>query len=69
MAHMILRLPAVKARTGLSRSTIYLRISRGQFPAAYSLGGRAVGWLESEISAWIADKIQRVNAENGGCQV
>jgi Predicted transcriptional regulator len=57
MSYSILRLPAVKARTGLSRSTIYLRISQGTFPARYSLGARAVGWLESEISAWIANTV------------
>lgn len=57
MSQSILRLPAVKARTGLSRSTIYLRIAQGTFPARYSLGARAVGWLDSEISAWIAEKI------------
>jgi hypothetical protein len=45
MTHTILRLPAVKTRTGLSRSTIYLRVSQGTFPKPVSLGGRAVGWL------------------------
>ena len=45
MPHTMLRFPTVKARTGLSRSTIYLRISRGTFPAPVSLGGRAVGWI------------------------
>jgi len=49
MAHKILRLPDVKKRTGLSRSTIYLRITNGDFPAPISLGGRAVGWTEAEI--------------------
>ena len=49
MPHTMLRLPTVKARTGLSRSTIYLRISRGTFPAPVSLGGRAVGWIEAEV--------------------
>jgi prophage regulatory protein len=34
MTHTILRLPNVKASTGLSRSTIYLRISQGTFPQA-----------------------------------
>lgn len=68
MAHAILRLPAVKARTGLSRSTIYLRIAQGKFPARYSLGARAVGWLESEISDWIAEKTQRVGHESRGGQ-
>ncbi len=54
MSNTLLRLPAVKARTGLSRSTIYLRMSRGEFPKQISLGGaRAVGWLESEINSEI----------------
>lgn len=68
MAHSILRLPAVKARTGLSRSTIYQRIAQGSFPAAYSLGGRAVGWLEADVSAWILDKVQRSVADGRGHQ-
>ena len=58
MANVILRLPHVKKRTGLSRSTIYLRISNGEFPTPISLGGRAVGWLESEVNDWLETKIQ-----------
>lgn len=58
MAHTILRLPAVKARTGLSRSTIYLRVSGGTFPKPVSLGGRAVGWIESEIQEWLERRIK-----------
>ena len=57
MVTSILRLPSVKARTGLSRSTIYLRISNDQFPRSISLGGRAVGWLESDIQEWIETKV------------
>jgi prophage regulatory protein len=57
MADSILRLPAVKTRTGLSRSTIYLRVSQGTFPRPVSLGGRAVGWVEEEIQSWLAEKI------------
>lgn len=53
----ILRLPAVKQRCGLSRSTIYLRVSQGAFPKPVSLGARAVGWLESEIEGWLASRI------------
>jgi len=56
--HNILRLPAVKARTGLSRSTIYLRISEGYFPKPVSLGGRAVGWIESEVNSWLENQIE-----------
>lgn len=57
MTNFILRLPAVKLRTGLSRSTIYLRIANGTFPAPVSLGARAVGWIEAEIDGWIAHQI------------
>lgn len=59
MTHTMLRLPAVKARTGLSRSTIYLRIAEGRFPTPVSLGGRAVGWVEGEIAEWIAAQIEK----------
>jgi prophage regulatory protein len=58
MTHNILRLPAVKARTGLSRSSIYLRISEGYFPKPISLGARAVGWLESDIEDWLNQRIE-----------
>jgi prophage regulatory protein len=57
MLHTILRLPAVKTSTGLSRSTIYLRIAQGTFPKPVGLGGRAVGWLESEIQEWLERRI------------
>lgn len=54
----ILRRHGVEARTGLSRSTIYLRMAQGTFPRSISLGGlRAVGWLESEIDAWLHEQI------------
>lgn len=52
-----LRLPEVKRRTGLSRSSIYLRIKTGEFPAPVKLGGRAVGWVEEEISNWARDRV------------
>jgi prophage regulatory protein len=53
----IIRLHAVKARCGLSRSTLYNRIGTGEFPSPVSLGPRSVGWVESEIDAWIAARI------------
>ena len=58
MANAILRLPLVKARTGLSRSTIYLRITEGSFPKSVSLGARAVGWLESDIEQWLTSRVE-----------
>ena len=60
-----LRLPEVLARTGLSRSTIYVRLDQGRFPRPVSLGGRAVGWIEEEVEEWIRERIaeSRSNAE------
>lgn len=58
MATRILRLPNVKTRTGLSGSTIYLRIAEGRFPKPVSLGGRAVGWVEEEITEWLEQQIE-----------
>lgn len=52
----ILRLPAVLKKTGLSRSTIYLLISRGDFPARIKLGQRSMGFLESDIEQWVQDR-------------
>lgn len=69
MATTILRLPTVKARTGLSRSTIYSRVSEGRFPTPISLGGRAVGWVESEITDWLTRHIEESRKLVKGGQV
>ena len=52
-----LRLPEVLARTGLSRSTIYVRLDQGRFPRPVSLGARGVGWIESEVDEWMRARI------------
>jgi len=57
-AFKILRRKQVESRTGLSRSTIYARIAAGLFPRPIDLGGRAVGWLETEIDTWIKARIE-----------
>lgn len=54
---IILRRTQVQARTGISRSGIYQKISNGEFPRPISLGPRAVGWLESSIDEWIQSRI------------
>lgn len=38
--------------TGICRTTRYMMEKEGKFPARRKLGGRAVGWLLSEVSAW-----------------
>lgn len=53
----ILRRKQVEQRTGLRRSTIYDAMRRNEFPAPIRLGARSVGWLSSEIEAWISARI------------
>ncbi len=53
-----LRRKEVQLRTGLSRSTIYQYIREGAFPKPVPLGPRAVGWLESEVCAWITERVK-----------
>ncbi len=60
-----LRLPEVLARTGLSRSTIYVRLDQGRFPRAVSLGARAVGWIEAEVDEWIRERIAASRSDAG----
>jgi prophage regulatory protein len=53
----------------LSRSSIYLNISKGTFPKPIHLGARSVGWLESDIDNWIDARIQAsASSVTGGCQ-
>lgn len=53
MTDALLRLPEVKARCGLSRSTIYDRMAEGRFPKTVSLGVNSVAWRESELAEWM----------------
>jgi len=57
MTHTIHRLPTVKSESGLSRSTIYLRISQGLWTKPIGLGARAVGWPSNEVAAINAARI------------
>ncbi len=57
MKRTILRMPAVKSESGLSRSTIYLRIAEGLWTKPVSLGVRAVGWPSDEVDALNAARI------------
>jgi len=59
----ILRLSEVRARTGLARSTIYLRMAQDCFPKPISLGPRAVGWIEAEVDAWLHRQIEASRRE------
>lgn len=59
----ILRIKQTKERTGLSRSTLYNLIKEGKFPAPIPLGARAVGWLSSDVDAWIESRVKASRAD------
>lgn len=52
----ILRLPAVRQRTGLSKSQIYSLAARGLFPRPRKLSARASGWDAREITSWVESR-------------
>lgn len=61
----ILRRKQVEKRTGLPRSSIYAKLDPNSpatfdptFPKQIAIGARAVGWLESEIEAWLARRVK-----------
>ena len=51
----IIRFDTVRARTGLSRSTIYRKIAEGTFPAQLKISTNGAGWHESDINRWVAN--------------
>jgi prophage regulatory protein len=67
MIRKILRLPQVEEATGESRSTIYKRISEGEFPKPVKLGTKSVGWVEEEVAAYNEARIaaRDAAADNG----
>jgi prophage regulatory protein len=67
-APVILRIRDVQARTGLSRPCIYRLIQRQRFPAGVDIlgTGRAVGWSEQAVSAWINERLASGSKDAGG---
>jgi prophage regulatory protein len=59
----LLRLPEVIGRVGMSRSTIYQRMSEGRFPKSRSLGPKCAVWIEAEIDGWIETIVEHPGRE------
>jgi prophage regulatory protein len=56
-APRLIRRPEVLERVGLSSSTLYEMTAAGEFPAPIPIGRQAVAWLDSEVDAWIKERI------------
>jgi prophage regulatory protein len=52
-----MKLKEVIKTTGLSRSSIYAYMSKGEFPKPIQLGPRAVGWIEEEVREWLQERL------------
>jgi prophage regulatory protein len=48
-----------------SRAQIYRLVKAGAFPRQIRVGGQRVGWIESEIDAWIESKIHERDSADG----
>ena len=59
MEQSLIRLPRVKTKTAVPRSSIYDLMAQGKFPLPVPIGVRRVAWIESEIDEWIAKQIQQ----------
>lgn len=57
IAPTFIRLPEVRRRTGLGKTTIYDWMKEDRFPKSLHLGGNIVVWVESEIDAWLEAKM------------
>ena len=61
---MMIKLKEVQKMTSLSRSTIYVYIDKGIFPAQVKVGARTVCWIEQEVTDWLKGRILARDAAN-----
>ena len=59
----LLKMPEVRAKTGLSRSHLYALAQNGEFPKPLKLSERSSAWVESEVEGWIEDRITQRDQE------
>jgi prophage regulatory protein len=50
---------SVETITGLSRSTIYAKMSDNTFPKNVHVGPKSVRWVYAEVIAWIESVIKK----------
>jgi prophage regulatory protein len=65
----IARVPEVLSKSGISRSTL-ARFEKNDptFPKKFKIGVRSMGWLESEIDAWIQSRVAASRLEQTSTQ-
>lgn len=58
----LIRLPEVQRRTGYGKAWVYVLIARNKFPKPVKIGTRSIAFVESEVDAWVANKIAESRA-------
>jgi prophage regulatory protein len=53
----IIRIPETVELSGVPKSSIYALLKEGKFPKPVQLSRRCVGFVESEVQAWIQSRI------------
>lgn len=64
MSENILSMAEAAKRTSLTRQTIYAMIDKGEFPQPRKLTGTRIGFLESEVVAWM-ENLETKGGTNG----
>jgi len=59
ISNRVLRMRDLPQKVGFRPSTIYEMVATGRFPRPFKLvsGGRASGWLERDIDAWLDERV------------
>lgn len=68
MQDKIIRFTQVQLATGLSRSTIWRKERDGTFPRRRRISTNGVGWLESEVEAWVRSSAPVSSMATSGSQ-
>jgi prophage regulatory protein len=65
MSILLLRLPSVMAVTGLKKTQLFEAVKAGKFPKPVQIlaGGRAIGWVEAEINAYLTARVAARDAD------
>ena len=63
MNKRFMKLDELKTTTGLSRSSIYDKVKKGDFPAPVKLGERSVAWVAEEVDLWLDARIADRNGK------
>jgi prophage regulatory protein len=57
MTKRFLKRPEVERMTALSRSSIYDKMAKDEFPKPLKIGQRSVAWYYEDIEAWMLERI------------